>query len=102
MLKKILIAGLLLQHVFNASAQHYYREGERERRRDAEVSDDQTYGDGFKREHLFIGGNLGLGMISYSFNAGLSPEIGYSLSQWLDVGALINLNYTSSKGRSLL
>jgi hypothetical protein len=94
MLKKILIAGLLFTAGLNVSAQRYYREGERERQMDTQA-DDQTYGDGFKREHLFIGGNLGLGYDSYSFNAGISPEIGYSLSRWLDLGALINLNYTS-------
>jgi len=93
MVKKIWIAGLLLATCFNASAQHYYREGERNRPDTYE--DDQTYGDGFKREHLFIGGNLGLGYDSYSFNAGISPELGYSISKWLDVGALVNLNYTS-------
>ncbi|MEO5591288.1 MAG: autotransporter outer membrane beta-barrel domain-containing protein [Chitinophagaceae bacterium] len=93
MLKRILIAALLFTACFEASAQRYYREGERERQQDQ--TDEQTYGDGFKREHLFIGGNLGLGYDSYSFNAGISPEIGYSLSRWLDAGALINLNYTS-------
>ena len=96
MLKRILIAGLLFTAAFNASAQRYYREGERERQRDAET-EDQTYGDGFKKEHLFIGGNVGLGYDSYSFNAGISPEIGYSIASWLDLGALVNLNYTSER-----
>ncbi|MEP7279141.1 MAG: autotransporter outer membrane beta-barrel domain-containing protein [Bacteroidota bacterium] len=94
MIKKIILAMAILAMGYGAVAQRYYREGERERR-DVREGDDQTYGDGFKREHLFIGGNIGLGYDSYSFNAGLSPEIGYSVASWLDLGALVNLNYTS-------
>jgi hypothetical protein len=94
MVKRILIAVLLISAGSGAMAQRYYREGERERQRDA-YTDDQTYGDGFKKEHLFIGGNLGLGYDTYSFNAGVSPEIGYSFAKWFDAGALVNLNYTS-------
>ena len=94
MIKKIGMAVLLFSVVYSATAQRYYREGERERERDV-YTDDQTYGDGFKKEHVFIGGNVGLGFDSYSFNAGLSPEIGYSVARWLDAGVLVNLNYTS-------
>ncbi|MFT3936588.1 MAG: autotransporter outer membrane beta-barrel domain-containing protein [Chitinophagaceae bacterium] len=94
MIKKIVIAALLFSASYGASAQHYYREGERNRERDT-YQDEETYGDGFKKEHLFIGGNLGLGYDSYTFGAGISPEIGYSLKSWLDVGVLTNFNYTS-------
>src|SRR5450432_2876004 len=92
MLKRILMAVLLFSAGSEVMAQHYYND--RPPRREGYV-DDQTYGDGFKTEHLFIGGNLGLGYDTYSFNAGISPEIGYSLAKWLDIGALVNLNYTS-------
>ena len=85
---------VMLVATYGAMAQRYYREGERERERDV-YTDDQTYGDGFKKEHVFIGGNVGLGFDSYSFNAGISPEIGYSVASWLDAGVLVNLNYTS-------
>jgi hypothetical protein len=95
MIKKILMVVLLISGGYGAMSQRYYREGERERRRDMDEQQEQTYGDGFKKEHLFIGGNIGLGYDSYSFNAGLSPEIGYSFSSWFDAGALVNLNYTS-------
>ncbi len=93
MIKKILAAGLMVAACFNASAQHYYREGERSSQQ--QEQQEETYGDGFKREHMFIGGDLGLGYSSYSFNAGISPELGYSLRSWLDVGVLVNLNYAS-------
>lgn len=92
MLKTIALAVLLTGMAYGAMAQHYYND--RPSRREPYV-DDQTYGDGFKKEHLFIGGNVGLGYDTYSFNAGVSPEIGYSVAHWLDVGALVNLNYTS-------
>jgi hypothetical protein len=94
MIKKILIAALLFSAFFEASAQHYYRERPRER---DTYTDDQTYDNGFKLEHLFIGGNLGLGYDGYTFNAGVSPEIGYSFAKWFDAGLLVNLNYTSER-----
>src|ERR1700743_3873661 len=50
---------------------------------------------GFKKENLFIGGGLGLGVASYQFNVGVNPEIGYTLNKWLDVGAVINFSYNS-------
>jgi hypothetical protein len=96
MLKRMLIVVLLFSACYGVSAQRYYREGERERQRDTRT-DDQTYDDGFKKEHLFIGGNLGLGYDSYTFSAGISPEVGYSFSRWLDAGLLVNLNYSSER-----
>ncbi len=50
---------------------------------------------GFKKENLYTGGSLALGFGSYSFNVGGTPEIGYSLTPWLDAGIAVNLNYTS-------
>lgn len=50
---------------------------------------------GFRKENLFIGGGLGLGFGSYNFNIGINPEIGYSVSRWLDVGAVMNFTYNS-------
>jgi len=91
MLKKIIGLAVLLSLVINGMGQ--YR---RERTPSVNTySDEDEFGQGFKKEHLFIGGNLGLGLGSYSFNAGISPELGYSFTQWLDAGVLLNLNYTS-------
>ncbi|MBS1664296.1 MAG: hypothetical protein JST68_24840 [Bacteroidetes bacterium] len=61
-----------------------------------------TYSDevaptGFSKENLFVGGGLGLGIGSYSFNVGAFPEVGYSVASWLDVGIVGNFNYTSQK-----
>lgn len=52
---------------------------------------------GFKRENIFIGGGLGLGVGGWNggFNVGATPEIGYSVAQWLDAGISTNFNYYS-------
>lgn len=49
----------------------------------------------FKQENIFIGTGLNLGFASKSFNIGLNPEIGYSLTKWLDAGVSLNVNYFS-------
>jgi hypothetical protein len=91
MQKRIVFLAILISTALSSMAQ--YR---RERNPPPNTySDDESFGNGFKKEHMFIGGNLGLGLGSYSFNAGISPELGYSFAQWLDAGVLINLNYTS-------
>lgn len=56
---------------------------------------DEGPGTGFRKENLFLGGSLGLGFGSYDFNVGVSPELGYSLNNWLDAGVLVNFNYNS-------
>jgi len=50
---------------------------------------------GFKRDHVFIGGGIGLGLGGWNggFNVGANPEIGYSLANWIDVGISANVNY---------
>ncbi len=53
----------------------------------------------FRRDNIFIGGGVGLGFSSNSygsnFNLGITPEIGYSFTNWLDMGVSVNLNYYS-------
>jgi len=49
----------------------------------------------FKQEHIFIGTGLNIGFANRSFNLGLNPEIGYSITKWLDAGIVTNLNYYS-------
>ena len=56
---------------------------------------DEGSGTGFRKENLFVGGGLGLGFGSYDFNVGINPEVGYSLTRWLDAGIVGNFNYTS-------
>jgi hypothetical protein len=49
----------------------------------------------FKKENIFLGTGLNLGFANKSFNVGLNPEIGYSITKWLDAGISFNLNYFS-------
>jgi hypothetical protein len=52
---------------------------------------------GFKKENIFIGGGITLGFASNTFQIGASPEVGYSIAQWLDAGLGFNFNYASQK-----
>jgi hypothetical protein len=52
---------------------------------------------GFKKENIFIGGGLNLGFASNTFQVGISPEIGYSIAEWLDAGIGLNISYLSQK-----
>ena len=49
----------------------------------------------FKKENIFLGSSLNLGLANRSFNLGLNPEIGYSVTKWLDAGVALNINYFS-------
>jgi hypothetical protein len=52
---------------------------------------------GFKKEKLFTGGSATLGFSSYSTVLGITPQLGYSLTNWADAGITFNLNYTSQR-----
>lgn len=56
---------------------------------------DEAPATGFSKQTLFLGGSLGLGFGSYNFDIGVNPEIGFSVNRWLDVGAVVNFNYSS-------
>jgi len=47
----------------------------------------------FRRDNIFLGGSIGLGLGNGGFSAGANPEIGYSFTKWLDAGISTNLNY---------
>ena len=52
---------------------------------------------GFKPEKLFTGGSANLGFSTGSTSLGITPQIGYSVTNWLDAGINFNLNYLSLK-----
>lgn len=56
---------------------------------------DEGSGKGFLKQNLFIGGSLDLGFAADQFNVGINPEVGYSLTRWLDAGLVANFNYVS-------
>lgn len=60
----------------------------------AQSTMDET-GRGFKKQNSFFGANLNLGFANRSFNIGINPEFGYSVTRWLDAGIAGNFNYFS-------
>jgi hypothetical protein len=52
---------------------------------------------GFKKEKLFTGGSANLGLSNYYTSLGISPQFGYSLTNWADAGITLNVNYNSQR-----
>ncbi|MFY8005489.1 MAG: hypothetical protein ACOVNR_11605 [Chitinophagaceae bacterium] len=52
---------------------------------------------GFRKDRVFFGGSLGLGFGNLRTNIGGNPEIGYTLSSFLDAGLSFNINYFSER-----
>ena len=52
---------------------------------------------GFKKEKLFTGGSVTGGFSNYATILGITPQFGYSLTDWADAGITFNLNYTSQR-----
>lgn len=67
----------------------------------AQQNDDKKsndYGElkgGFRQENVFAGGSFIADFGGGQLTLGVSPEIGYSFTRWLDAGLGINLIYTS-------
>lgn len=78
------VLGLLIAAFAHAQRPSTYESGEKEK-------------EGFNVNRIFIGGSLNIGFSSYSFQAGGVPEVGYSITDWLDAGLGININYTSER-----
>jgi len=78
-MKKVLIGLLLVGGMLHATAQ----------------SDDEAKG--FKKENLFVGGDLTASFSNYATVLGISPYFGYSLNKYVDVALSTNFNYTSQR-----
>ncbi len=50
---------------------------------------------GFKKENLFTGGSIALAFYNNTFLIGASPVFGVSLTNHVDLGLVVNYNYTS-------
>lgn len=59
------------------------------------AQDDEEISHGFRRDNIFLGGSIALGLGGGGFGAGANPEIGYTIAQWFDAGISTNLNYNS-------
>ena len=85
-MKKIILS-LLVSTVFASSIfAQYTKEGEKE---------EEEKG-GWKPNHLFIGSTLNLGF-SNGFILGLNPEVGYSITNFLDAGIATNITYVTQR-----
>lgn len=58
--------------------------------------DEEAPRNGFKKENLFFGGNLGLTFGSYT-SINVSPQVGYHVSKNFDLGLGPNFQYVSLK-----
>lgn len=81
-MKKVVIVLALMSSFCAANAQD-----------EKSVSDEKK--GGFKKENMFIGGNINLGFSNSSTVLGISPYVGYSLNKYLDVAFSANVSYTS-------
>ena len=52
---------------------------------------------GFQKDKLFTGGSANIGFSNGSTMLGITPQLGYSLTNWLDAGITFNLNYISQR-----
>lgn len=60
-----------------------------------DLSDEEGYKGGFRKENMFFGSGLNLSLGNRFFNVGVNPELGYSVNKWLDAGIALNVNYFS-------
>jgi hypothetical protein len=54
----------------------------------------------FQRNRMFVGTSLNLGFGGSFFQVAATPELGYSITNWLDAGIAMNVNYTSLRYNS--
>ena len=59
--------------------------------------DNQMQKGGFQKDKLFTGGSANLGFATGSTMLGITPQLGYSVTNWLDAGINFNLNYLSQR-----
>lgn len=52
---------------------------------------------GFHKEKLFTGGSANVGFSNGSTMLGIAPQLGYSITNWADLGINFNLNYISQR-----
>lgn len=78
-----MIVLLLLPVYFHASAQ--------------QDKDNERIRNGFEKQRLFTGGSANLGFSSGTTMIGLTPQLGYSVTDWMDAGITVNFNYVSQR-----
>ncbi|HMO61016.1 MAG TPA: hypothetical protein PKC39_06465 [Ferruginibacter sp.] len=58
--------------------------------------DDESEG-GFKKEHLFTGGTINLSFFGSTTVLGATPQLGYSVTSWMDAGIVMGYTYISQR-----
>lgn len=81
-MKKTALAAMLLVAYFSLAAQ--------------ETDEPEQLG-GFKKENLFVGGNVNASFYNGTTALGISPYVGYSFTNWLDAAVSLNFNYISQR-----
>lgn len=100
-MKTLVIIAVGLLFSFSSFSQNYnyenrprYGQNDEERRQRYERNDDENTHK-FRKDNIFIGGSIGLGLGGGGFSAGANPEIGYTIAKWVDAGISTNFNYYS-------
>lgn len=83
-MKKSLIILILISGFYTSMAQ------------DEETRTEEKKG-GFKKENLFVGGDITLGFSNVYTAVGASPYFGYSINKYLDVAVSFNYIYTAQR-----
>ncbi len=83
-MKKIVVVLALISSFNHATAQ------------DEEGSGSEKKG-GFKKENLFVGGDIAVGFSNISTTLGANPYFGYSINKYVDVAVSFNFTYTSQR-----
>lgn len=60
-------------------------------------NDNKEVNRGFKKEKLFTGGSANAGFANGTTMLGITPQLGYSLTDWADAGITLNVNYISQR-----
>jgi len=81
-MKKAIIL-LLLPVYFHANAQ--------------QENENEKIHNRFEKQRLFTGGTANLGFSSGTTMIGVTPQLGYSVTDWMDAGITVNFNYVSQR-----
>jgi len=79
-MKRFYLFGLLFLQILNAHTQQ---------------TDGKDAKENSWEKNLFTGGSVSLAFYNNTFMMGGSPVLGYSLTNWLDAGIVVNYTYTS-------
>ncbi len=97
MKKVILILLIPICHQIKAQSNYPQSNYYHQRRQNNQTQEEEPEKKGFQKDKLFTGGSVNLGFTSYTTSLGIAPQLGYSLTNWLDAGVVFNLNYISQR-----